>query len=33
MALIIGYAGGDLLENIWKIITKNPDLYSFLKKK
>ena len=32
MALIIGYAGGDFLENIWKIITKNPNLYSFEKK-
>lgn len=32
MALIIGYAGGDLLENVWKIITKNPNLYSFKKK-
>lgn len=33
MALVIGYAGGDFLENIWKIITKNPGLYSFEKKK
>jgi hypothetical protein len=32
MALIVGYAGGDLIENIWKIITKNPELYSFSKK-
>ncbi|OHA65203.1 MAG: hypothetical protein A3D64_02225 [Candidatus Wildermuthbacteria bacterium RIFCSPHIGHO2_02_FULL_49_9] len=32
MALIVGYAGGDLIENIWKIITKNPELYSFKKK-
>lgn len=32
MALIVGYAGGDLIENIWKIITKNPELYSFPKK-
>ncbi|MDA1337413.1 MAG: hypothetical protein O3C23_01470 [bacterium] len=31
MALIIGYAGGDFLENIWKIITKNPQMYSFKK--
>ena len=29
MALVLGYAGGDFLENIWKIVTKNPDLYSF----
>ena len=33
MALVIGYAGGDFLENIWKIITKNPELFSFKKKK
>ena len=33
MALVIGYAGGDFLQNIWKIITKNPELYSFSKKK
>jgi len=32
MALVLGYAGGDFLENVWKIITKNPDLYSFSKK-
>ena len=32
MALVIGYAGGDFLENIWKIITKNPELYSFKKR-
>ncbi|MDZ4231699.1 MAG: hypothetical protein U1C72_00410 [Candidatus Pacearchaeota archaeon] len=32
MALIVGYAGGDFLENLWKIVTKNPDLYSFSKK-
>lgn len=31
MALVIGYAGGDFLENIVKIITKSPDLYSFKK--
>lgn len=29
MALIIGYAGGDFLENIYKIILKKPSLYSF----
>jgi hypothetical protein len=28
LALIIGYAGGDFLENIYKIIVKKPDLYS-----
>jgi len=33
MALIVGYAGGDFLENLYKIITKNPDLYSIPKKK
>ncbi|MCH7828805.1 hypothetical protein IH982_03040 [Patescibacteria group bacterium] len=32
MALIVGYAGGDFLQNVWKIITKNPELYSFSKK-
>lgn len=32
MALVLGYAGGDFLENIWKIITKNEELYSFKKK-
>lgn len=32
MALVVGYAGGDFLENLWKIITKNQDLYSFSKK-
>jgi len=32
MAIIVGYAGGDFLENLFKIITKNPDLYSFSKK-
>lgn len=29
MALIIGYAGGDFLENIYKIILKKPSLYKF----
>jgi len=28
LALIIGYAGGDFLENIYKIIIKKPILYS-----
>ena len=27
IALIVGYAGGDFLENIFKIITKNPILF------
>ncbi|HEA84453.1 MAG TPA: hypothetical protein ENI04_00515 [Candidatus Wildermuthbacteria bacterium] len=27
MALIIGYAGGDFLENIYKIILKKPTLF------
>lgn len=31
MALIVGYGGGDFLENVSKIITKNPELYSFKK--
>jgi len=29
LAFIIGYAGGDFLENIYKIILKKPSLYSF----
>lgn len=29
MAFIIGYAGGDFIENVWKIIIKKPSLYSF----
>ena len=29
LALIVGYAGGDFLENIYKIIVKKPSLYSF----
>ena len=36
MAFIIGYAGGDFIENVFKIIIKRPSLYSFpkdLKKK
>ena len=28
VAFIIGYAGGDFLENIYKIISKKPDIYS-----
>ena len=27
MAFIIGYAGGDFLENVYKIIIKQPSLY------
>lgn len=27
MAFIIGYAGGDFLENVYKIIIKKPSLY------
>lgn len=33
VALIIGYAGGDFLENIFKILVKEPDIFQFLKKK
>lgn len=33
MAFIIGYAGGDFIENIYKIIIKKPSLYSFPKEK
>ena len=29
LAVIIGYAGGDFLENIYKIILKKPSLYKF----
>jgi len=28
LAFIIGYAGGDFLENVYKIIVKKPSLYS-----
>ncbi|MDP2641018.1 MAG: hypothetical protein Q8P39_00540 [Candidatus Yanofskybacteria bacterium] len=28
MALIIGYAGGDFLENVFKIILQKPSFYS-----
>lgn len=27
MALIVGYAGGDFLENVYKIIIKKPTVY------
>ena len=33
MALIIGYAGGDFLENTFKIILRKPDWYSVMSKK
>ena len=26
MAIVVGYAGGDFLENVYKIILKNPSL-------
>ncbi len=32
-AIIIGYAGGDFLENIYKMIIKKPSFYSFYKGK
>jgi len=28
LALVIGYAGGDFIENVYKIIIKKPSLYS-----
>lgn len=31
MAFIIGYAGGDFIENVYKIIMKTPSLYKFPK--
>ncbi len=31
LAFIIGYAGGDFLENVYKIIIKKPSLYSLPK--
>lgn len=31
IAFIIGYAGGDFLENVYKIIVKKPSLYSLPK--
>lgn len=33
LALIIGYAGGDFIENVYKIIIKKPSLYSFPEEK
>jgi len=33
LALIVGYAGGDFLENIYKIIIKKSSLYSRAKSK
>jgi len=32
MGFIIGYAGGDFIENVYKIIIKKPSLYDFPKK-
>jgi hypothetical protein len=29
LAFVIGYAGGDFLENVYKTIVKKPSLYSF----
>ncbi len=29
MAFIVGYAGGDFLESVFKIILQKPSLYSF----
>ncbi len=29
LAFVISYAGGDFLENVYKIIIKKPSLYSF----
>lgn len=29
LAFVIGYAGGDFLENVYKTIIKKPSLYSF----
>lgn len=29
LAFVVGYAGGDFLENIYKTIIKKPSLYSF----
>ncbi len=31
LAFVIGYAGGDFLENVYKTILKKPSLYSFPK--
>ena len=33
LAIIIGYAGGDFLENIYKIVIKKPSLYLNTKNK
>jgi hypothetical protein len=33
LAFTIGYAGGDFLENVYKIIVKKPSLYSNLEEK
>lgn len=29
LAFVVGYAGGDFLENVYKTIIKKPSLYSF----
>ena len=31
LAFIVGYAGGDFLENLYKIIVKKPSIYSISK--
>ncbi len=31
MALVVGYAGGDFLENVYKIIKKNPEFFRAVK--
>jgi len=31
IALIVGYAGGDFLENIFKILMKEPNLFNLKK--
>ncbi len=33
MAFVIGYVGGDFIENVYKIIIRKPSLYSFPKGK
>lgn len=32
VALVVGYAGGDFIENIFKIITRDPQLFKILGK-
>ncbi|MBW6440796.1 hypothetical protein K0B03_02060 [Patescibacteria group bacterium] len=31
LAFVVGYAGGDFLENLYKIIVKKPSIYSISK--